>query len=110
MLHLHCRFAFVTEQTTPPPRDPIQNVENTSASFIDGVTTVRFSRVRNTGDVNDFSLSDCVFFLYAWGGDIFDTTTGAIAYHGLNRRFVSESLVCIPISRTFCPGCKIFGN
>ena len=70
---------------------------------MDGVTTIRFSRVRDTGDVNDYSLSDCIFFLYAWGGEVFNITTGAIAYHGLDRRFVSESLVCIPISRTFCP-------
>ena len=90
------------ELTTPPPRDAIQNVEDTSASFDNGVTTVRFSRVRDTGDVNDFSLSDCIFFLYA-SGEVFNITTGAIAYHGLNRRFVSDSLVCIPISQTFCP-------
>ena len=91
------------ELTTPPPHDAIQNVEDTYASFDNGVTTVRFSRVRDTRDVNDFSLSDCIFFLYAWGGEVFNITNGAIAYHGLNRRFVSDSLVCIPISKTFCP-------
>ena len=107
LLHLYCRFAFVTEQTTPPPHDKVQNIEDTSASFENGVTTVRFCRVRDTGDVNDYSLTYCIFFLYAWGGDVFNTTTGAIAYHGLNRRNTSESPVCIPISRTFCPDrCK----
>ena len=97
-----CRFAFVTELTTPPPRDTIQNVENKFASFKDGVTTVRFSRLRDTGDVNDVSLSDCIFFLYAWGGYVSNITTGEIAYHGLNRRFVSDSRVCIASSASFC--------
>ena len=91
------------ELTTPPPHDAIQNTEDKFASFKDGVTTVRFSRVRDTGDMNDFSLSDCIHFLYAWGGYVNNITIGAIGHHGLNRRFVSDSLVCIPTSRTFCP-------
>ena len=86
-----------------PHRDPIQNVDNTFASFENGVTTVRFSRQKDTGDVNDTSLSDCIHFLYAWGGDVTDINTGQIAYHGENRRFTSESLECIPTSVTFCP-------
>ena len=86
-----------------PPRDRIQNVNNTFASFENGVTTVRFSRLKDTGDVNDFSLSDCVYFLHAWGGAVTNINTGQIEYHGMNRRFISESLECIPTSATFCP-------
>ena len=91
-----------------PPRDRIQNVDDTSASFEDGVTTVRFSRLKDTGDVDDFSLSDCIHFLYAWGGGVTDFSTGQIEYHGALRRFISNSLICIPTSVTFCPErCKI---
>ena len=84
-----------------PPRDPIQNIDNTFASFEDGVTTVRFSRQKETGDVNDFSLNDCVFFLFAWGGAV-NFSTAQIQYHGSNRRFISDSLICFP-SSSFCP-------
>ena len=85
-----------------PPRDPIHNVDNTYASFEDGVTTVRFSRQKDTGDMNDFSLNDYVYFLFAWGGAVFDINTGQIGYHGVSRRFVSDSLECIPTSTSFC--------
>ena len=85
-----------------PPRDPIQNVDNTFASFEDGFTTVRFSHQKETGDVNDFSLNNCVFFLFAWGGAVTNYSTGQIEYHGFNRRFISDSLICLP-SSSFCP-------
>ena len=94
-------FRFITSRVQPS-HDLVQNIKNASASFEDGVTTVRFSRQRNTGDVNDFSLSDCVHFLYAWG-DTFNITTRQIEYHGVTRRFISDSLECIPTSVSFCP-------
>ena len=96
---MHCRYSFERVQ---PPRDPIQNVDNPFASFEDGVTTVRFSRQKDTGDVNDFSLNDCVYFLYAWGGAVTNINTAQIEYHGKTRRFISDSLECMPDS-TFCP-------
>ena len=90
----NCRYAIARAQ---PPRDAIQNVDNAMASFEDGVTTVSFSRLRDTGDVNDdISLNNCVHFLYAWGGAVSDINTGQIEYHGATRRFVSRSLECIP--------------
>ena len=90
----NCRYATARVQ---PPRDSIQNVDNAMASFEDGVTTVSFSRLRDTGDVDDdISLDNCVHFLYAWGGAVSDISTGQIEYHGATRRFVSRSLQCIP--------------
>ena len=89
-----------------PPIDPIQDIFNASASFEDGVTTVMFSRLKDTGDVNDISLSNCVFFLHAWGGGVTNFTSREISYHGVSRRFISNSLICLPT--TFCPErCKI---
>ena len=102
---MNCRFAGPGNRIQPP-RDAIQNVDNTFAFFEDGVTTVKFSRKKDTGDVNDFSLSDCIHFLYAWGGGVFNVNTGQIGFHGVTRRFVSDSLECIPTSVTFCPPCK----
>ena len=98
---VYYRYAFTRDITVQPPRDPIQNVDNTFASFEDGITTVRFSRQKITGDINDTSLNDCVFFLYAWGGAV-NFNTGEISYHGAFRRFISESLMCLP-SSSFCP-------
>ena len=94
------RYAF---ERVEPRIDAIQNVDNGSASFEDGVMTVRFSRARDTGDLReDISLSTCVFFLFAWGGDV-NVATSQIEYHGRSRRKVSESLICIPTSTSFCP-------
>ena len=89
----NCRYATARVM---PPRDPIQNIDNAMASFEDGVTTVSFSRLRDTGDENDISLNNCVYFLYAWGGAVSNINTGQIEYHGATRRFVSNSLECIP--------------
>ena len=63
---------------------------------------MRFSRQKETGDTNDFALKDCVFFLFAWGGAVTNFSTGQIEYHGFNRRFISDSLICLP-SSSFCP-------
>ncbi|XP_065918054.1 uncharacterized protein [Dysidea avara] len=94
------RYAFARSQ---PRVDTIQNIDNAFASFEDGVMTVRFSRLRDTGDLTeDFSLSNCIFFLFAWGGSV-DVATRQIEHHGESRRNFSESLVCIPTSNAFCP-------
>ena len=90
----NCRYATVRTQL---PRDSIQNVDNAMASFQDGVTSISFSRLRDTRDVNDdISLNNCVHFLYSWGGAVSDINTGQIQYHGATRRFISDSLECIP--------------
>jgi len=96
---VHCRYVV---ERAEPPCDTIQNVDNSFASFEDGVTTVKFSRQKDTRDMNDISLNDCVYFLYAWGGAVTNINTGRIHYHGATRRFISASLQCMP-SSSFCP-------
>ena len=98
----NCRFTAASNRIQPP-RDAIQNIENVFVSFKDGITTVKFSHKKDTGDVNDFSLGDSIYFLYAWGGCITNINTGLIEYHGATRRYISDSLNCIPTSVTFCP-------
>ena len=89
-IYTHCRFAVVR---APPPVDASQDITGASASRMDGVTTVTFTRPRNSGDSNDISLDVCRFFLFAFGPAT--VATGAIFYHGSNR-FISPDRICIP--------------
>ena len=84
-----------------PTRDPIQNVDDISASFENGVTTVSFTRDKITNDpTRDIRINRCVYFLYAWSGDA-NINTGVIQYHGTIHRNVSRTLICLP-SGSFC--------
>ena len=85
-----------------PPRDTIRNVDDASASFIDGNTIVEFSREKITNDpVNDTTLDVCRFVLSAYGDGV-NVATREIQYHGTNRRSASETLICFP-SEVLCP-------
>ena len=69
---------------------------------MNGVTSVAFRRERVTGDPNDVSLDQCVYFLYAWGG-AFNVSTQEIMYHGPTSREASSTVICLP-SASVCPG------
>ena len=85
-----------------PPQDPMQNVDNPSASFVNGITTVQFSRDKITGDSDrDLTLSVCRFLLFAWSGNT-DIDTGVIQYHRIQNRAFSDILICFP-SPSLCP-------
>ena len=99
-----------------PHRDSEQNVENPSVLFDNGVTTVRFSRQKNTGDEDDFSLDVCRYFIFSWG-EVIDIITGDIVAGqpmgsdvAIRRhRSISDELICLPISTSLCPElCKSF--
>ena len=80
----------------------MQSVDNIFASFVNGVTTVQFSRNKITGDSNkDLTLSVCRFLLFAWNGNV-DINTGVIQYHGHQNRAFSDTLICFP-SLSLCP-------
>lgn len=92
-----------------PLQDSEQNVESTSVSFNNNITTVRFSRARCTEDVNDFSLNVCRYFLFAWG-NVTNIKTGEIGSYcdGMGQTFISDDLICLPISTSVCPEeCKL---
>lgn len=85
-----------------PPRDTIQNVDNSSASFVNGITTVTFSREKITNDRSqDIQINRCLYFLYAWSGNA-NINTGNIQFHGTRNQDVSDALICLP-SASFCP-------
>ena len=80
----------------------MQNVDNVSALFVEGVTTVQFSRDKITGDSDrDLSLSVCRFLLFAWSGNA-NIDTRVIQYHGVQNRTFSDTLICFPTS-SLCP-------
>ena len=85
-----------------PTADTSQDITATSAAIVNGVTTVTFRRERVTGDSSDLSLDQCVYFLYAWGGE-FNVSTQEIVYHGPTRREASITVICLP-SASVCPG------
>jgi len=69
---------------------------------------VRFSRLKNTGDEDDFSLDVCRYFLFTWG-NVTDIKTGKIDGPGMGQHFISDELICLPISTTLCPEiCELF--
>lgn len=82
-------------------RDSEQNVANTSVSFNNGITTVSFSRLKNTGDENDFSLDVCRYFFFAWG-DVNDIKTGEINSPGMVH-YILDNPICLPTSTSLCP-------
>ena len=65
---------------------------------MDGVTTISFNRVRDTGDSNDLTLDECRFFLFAFGGEVDIASPQTAAYHGFGplRRAPSPERICIP--------------
>ena len=101
IMQLFVSYRYATDRAQPP-RDVIQNVNDGSASFVDGITTVEFSRDKVTGDSeDDLSLNVCRYLLYAWSGDA-NINTGVIQFHGTQNQGVSDTLLCFP-SSSLCP-------
>lgn len=94
---LSCRWA---KKRTRPSLDKSQDIRKTFVDQNDNVTTMRFTRKRNTGDNRDLELN-CQYFLYAWGGDINKNTM--ILKH--KQTAVSNKEICVcsvaPLTPTF---------
>ena len=89
-------------RTQRPPRDAIQNVDDESASLVNGNTIVEFSRDKITNDPDDdITLDVCRYVLFAWGDNV-NVGAQEIRNHGSSRRNVSETLLCFP-SESLCP-------
>ena len=97
----NCLFRYAVGRTQPT-QDTIQNINDASASFVNGKTIVEFTRNKVTNDIDqDIKIDVCRFVLFAWGNDV-NFGTREIQYHGNNRRNVSETLICFP-SEILCP-------
>ena len=95
--HTH-RFAF-ERVSDDPPIDASQDIRDASAEHVDGVTTITFNRLRDSGDSKDISLDECRFFLFAFGGQAnFLDMLPTITYHGFGekRRAATAKRICIP--------------
>ena len=101
IIQLLASYRYAADRAQPP-RDAIQNINSGSASFVNGITTVEFSRNKVTNDSeDDLSLNVCRYLLYAWSGDA-NINTGVIQFHGTQNQGVSETLLCFP-SSSLCP-------
>ena len=80
----------------PPLLDDSQDISDAVAMFSDGVTVIRFTRPRNSGDSNDTSLDEERFLLFAWGGPVTYGATNYIGYHGPIRRTSTLQAVTFP--------------
>ena len=89
--HIACRYI---EDYAPAPIDDSQDITNTSTSFANGFTTVRFTRPLTASNPRDLSLTECRFFLYGWGGPA-NISTRDIAYHP-STPIISMDRICLP--------------
>lgn len=68
----------------------------------DGFTTISFTRPIESNDTtDDYSLDNCINFVYGWGGSV-NYETNTIGYHP-NSPIVSNDRVCLP-DIVQCPG------
>ena len=79
---------------TPPTRDAVQNMHNSSVTYDDGMLTLTFQRARNTTDNMDWAFTDteCYYFIFPVGGGP-HTSTG-ISRH-TNTPIISSEKICI---------------
>ena len=85
------RYASARAQ---PPIDDSQDIMNYTASLVGGRQMISFVRAIDTGDSDDLSLNQCVYFLWAYGGPI--TGVGPPAVIGQHTaRGVFNEQVCL---------------
>lgn len=79
-----------------PPLDPQQNLHNMSAWRENGITTLRFSRKRLTGDSRDFQFTDtnCPYLIFPVMGGVFNAVNKRIRKHEITP-IISDRRVCI---------------
>ncbi|UXI19334.1 katanin p80 WD40 repeat-containing subunit B1-like [Sarcoptes scabiei] len=79
-----------------PPLDQQQNLYNMSAWRENGLTTLRFSRPRRTGDPRDYQFSDtdCPYFIFPVMGGVFNAVNKRIRKHE-SIPIISDRRVCV---------------
>lgn len=86
------RWAFARQR---PSYDIEQNIRNTSINFTDGEMTMIFIRDIISADVNnDTDLSQCVYLLRAWGGNVTNFTSPALFNKHVNNG-VFDQQICL---------------
>lgn len=87
-----------------PPLDYQQNLYNMSAWRENGLTTLRFSRPRQTGDARDYQFSDtdCPYFMFPVMGGVFNAVNKRIRKHE-STPVISEERICVHSCRKSSP-------
>ena len=83
-----------------PSLDPIQNIQNMSVKRENGVTSLKFTRKRKTGDKNDYQFSDtsCPYFIFPIQGGVFNAVNKRLRKHE-QVPLISESRICVKSCR-----------
>ena len=93
--HTHTCIRYVPDVRNPEV-DTVSNIEDYSASHVNGITTISFRRPRISNDTNnDRSLNTLFYILCAWSGTA-DTITRTVSYHGSTNRGVSSVQYLLP--------------
>ena len=69
-----------------------QDITATSVTLLEGVTTVIFTRLIDTGDSNDIALNQPRYLLWAFGGTVEFGDVNNINYHANNRGAFQEQI------------------
>lgn len=79
-----------------PPLDQTQNLGNMTAWRENGVTTLSFTRPRQTDDARDYQFSDnnCPYFIFPVQGGVFNAVNKRIRKHE-STPIVSEQRICV---------------
>ncbi len=84
-----------------PPEDDSQDIYDASYELVGGTTSIAFTRPCSSTDTNDIPINQCLYYLYAFGGDVTDYTNPTSILQHSNRGSFPE-MVCIP--DTCCTG------
>ena len=90
------RFAI---ERALPPLDESNDLMAFSATNENSYTTIRFTRLVDTGDRDDIDLTECRYILWAFGGNF--TASGPTSPH--SDRGVFADQLCLP-DISMCPG------
>lgn len=98
--------AFITDRyatgRSMPPIDSESNLDSTRVTRENGYTTISFIRDRDTGDSEDLSLNDNLFFVYGWGGPVLSFEDMTIGQHPTTPIITNTRVVLLDSSE--CPG------
>ena len=87
-LHAYTPSSRYATTYAQPSKDAQQDITDVTVTQAGGVTTLRFTRKRVTGDTNDLALDSPFHFLFAWNGVV--TGVEMIGYHGAATRIASD--------------------
>ena len=83
-----------------PSLDPVQNIQNMTVRRENGITSLRFTRRRRTGDRNDYQFSDtnCPYFMFPVQGGVFNAVNKRLRKHE-SVPLISDSRICVKSCR-----------